>query len=203
MEKLYHDLLNRADLISKGRCGIKNEFEKEVQQKLAQLGMPAARFVVEISHNKELSRDGLNDVKFMFSANKGVGRSEISKVASGGELSRLMLTVKSMVSEKNLLPTIIFDEIDNGVSGDIAGKVGNILRKMSEEMQVIVITHLPQIAGKGEHHYNVFKSEDKDIAMTLIRKLKTNERAEEIAKMMSNENVTPAALKTARELLSN
>ena len=114
-----------------------------------------------------------------------------------------MLTVKSMVSRKNLLPTIIFDEIDNGVSGDIAGKVGNILKGMSAEMQVIVITHLPQIAGKGEHHYNVYKSEGKDITRILIRKLKNNERVEEIARMISNENITAAAMKTARELLAN
>jgi DNA repair protein RecN (Recombination protein N) len=203
LENIYHDLSNRAGLISEKRYGVKMEFENEVKLKLAQLGMPAAQFLVEISRNDKLSPDGFNDVKFMFSANKGVGRSELSKVASGGELSRLMLTVKSMVSEKNLLPTVIFDEIDNGVSGDIAGKVGNILRQMSEKMQVIVITHIPQIAGKGEQHYNVFKSEDNDVAMTLIRKLKASERVEEIAKMMSNENITPAALKTARELLAN
>jgi DNA repair protein RecN (Recombination protein N) len=203
MDRLYGELLRHAELISEGRFVVKNEFEKEVQAKLVQLGMPAAKFRVDITRNEEISNDGLNMVRFLFSANKGVEMSDLARVASGGELSRLMLTVKSMVSEKNLLPTIIFDEIDNGVSGDVAGKVGNILRKMSEEMQVIVITHLPQIAGKGGHHYNVFKSEDKDTATTLIRKLKNNERVEEIAKMMSNENITASALKTARELLGN
>jgi DNA repair protein RecN (Recombination protein N) len=203
LENLADDLSTLAEMISEKRFRIKQEFENEVKQKLAQLGMQASRFVVELTHNEKLSNDGYNEVKFMFSANKGIGLSELSKVASGGELSRLMLTVKSMVSEKNLLPTVIFDEIDNGVSGDIAGKVGNILRQMSEKMQVIVITHLPQIAGKGEQHYNVFKSEDDQMAMTLIRKLKATERVEEIAKMMSNENITPAALRTARELLAD
>ena len=192
-----------ASLISAARKEVKVKFEKEVEHRLAQLGMPASKFAVDISQNTEISFGGLDEVKFMFSANKGIPASEVSRVASGGELSRLMLSVKSMVSRKNLLPTIIFDEIDNGVSGDIAGKVGNILKGMSGEMQVIVITHLPQIAGKGEHHYNVYKTENEDITVTLIRKLKNSERVEEIARMMSNENVTASAIKTARELLSN
>jgi len=201
--RVHQSLFHLAEQISKARNGIKSRFEKEVTDRLGQLGMPASRFIVDIKPLKEVSMDGIDHVCFMFSANKGIAASEVSKVASGGELSRLMLTIKSMVSRKNLLPTIIFDEVDNGVSGDIAGKVGNILKGMSADMQVIVITHLPQIAGKGEHHYNVFKSEGRDITMTLIRKLKNNERVEEIAKMMSNENVTAAAMKTARELLGN
>ena len=203
LAQIYQGLYQEADLISMARKGIKLKFEKEVESRLALLGMPASRFIVDISSIKEISIGGVDEVKFLFSANKGVPANDISKVASGGELSRLMLTVKSMVSRKNLLPTIIFDEIDNGVSGDIAGKVGNILKGMSAEMQVIVITHLPQIAGKGEHHYNVYKSEGKDITRILIRKLKNNERVEEIARMISNENITAAAMKTARELLAN
>ena len=203
LAQVYRGLYQEAGTISTARKEIKHKFEKEVETRLSQLGMPSSRFIVDISPNKDILIGGLDEIKFMFSANKGVQASEISKVASGGELSRLMLTVKSMVSRKNLLPTIIFDEIDNGVSGDIAGKVGNILKGMSSEMQVVVITHLPQIAGKGEHHYNVYKSEGKDITMTLIRKLKNNERVEEIARMMSNENITAAAMKTARELLAN
>jgi len=146
---IYNNLQKEASLISAARKEVKVKFEKEVEHRLAQLGMPASKFAVDISQNTEISFGGLDEVKFMFSANKGIPASEVSRVASGGELSRLMLSVKSMVSRKNLLPTIIFDEIDNGVSGDIAGKVGNILKGMSGEMQVIVITHLPQIAGKG------------------------------------------------------
>jgi len=200
---LHKRLKEEAELISTARKEIRKKFEQEVENRLAQLGMPASRFMVEISDEKEISIGGLEKVRFLFSANKGISPSEVSKVASGGELSRLMLTIKSMVSRKNLLPTIIFDEIDSGVSGDIAGKVGTILKAMSAEMQVIVITHLPQIAGKGSHHYNVYKSESKDITMTLIRKLKSNERVEEIAKMMSNEKITAAAIRTARELLAS
>ncbi|MEI7491961.1 MAG: DNA repair protein RecN [Bacteroidota bacterium] len=203
LELMYHKLIQEAAHISGARKTVKQKFEKEVESRLSQLGMPVSKFIVDIISNKELSAGGLDDVKFLFSANKGIAANEVSKVASGGELSRLMLTIKSMVSRKNLLPTIIFDEIDSGVSGDIAGKVGVILKKMSAEMQVIVITHLPQIAGKGEHHYNVYKSEGTDITTTLIRKLKNSERVEEIARMISNENVTPAAMKTARELLAN
>ncbi|MCX6282681.1 MAG: DNA repair protein RecN [Bacteroidetes bacterium] len=203
LEQIYQKLMQEAILISKARKTAKPEFEKEIESRLSQLGMPASKFIVDIISNKEPGTGGLDEVKFLFSANKGIAANEVSKVASGGELSRLMLTVKSMVSRKNLLPTIIFDEIDNGVSGDIAGKVGAILKKMSAEMQVIVITHLPQIAGKGEHHYNVYKSEGIDITTTLMRKLKNSERVEEIARMMSNENISPAALRTAKELLAN
>ena len=199
----YSTLFKQAEIISAARQRVKVKFEKEVGSRLSQLGMPSSKFIVDISRKNAISQDGLDDVKFLFSANKGVTACEVHKVASGGELSRLMLTIKSMVSRKNLLPTIIFDEIDNGVSGEIAGKVGNILKIMSAEMQVIVITHLPQIAGKGEHHYNVFKSEEKETTVTLIRKLKNTERVEEIARMMSNESVTAAAMKTARELLAS
>ncbi|MEI8005856.1 MAG: DNA repair protein RecN [Bacteroidota bacterium] len=201
--QVHKVLFQSASQISEARKAIRSKFENEVTDRLGQLGMPASKFIVDIKPLTGISMNGIDQVCFMFSANKGILVSEVSKVASGGELSRLMLTIKSMVSRKNLLPTIIFDEIDNGVSGDIAGKVGNILKGMSSEMQVIVITHLPQIAGKGEHHYNVFKSEGSDITMTLIRKLKNNERVEEIAKMMSNENITAAAMKTARELLAS
>jgi len=203
LEVLETNLKKDAAAISKARKSVSSRFEEEVTGKLSLLGMPASKFIVSITGLGDLSLGGLDEVTFLFSANKGIPASDVSKVASGGELSRLMLTIKSMISRKNLLPTVIFDEIDSGVSGEIAGKVGNILKAMSEEMQVVVITHLPQIAGKGGHHYNVYKSEEKEVTRTLIRKLKNNERVEEIARMMSNENVTASAMKTARELLSN
>ena len=199
---IFKSLSEVAEGISKVRKGVKSGFEKEVEDRLSQLGMPSSKFVIEIIPMKQLTPGGIDDVRFLFSANKGIAVNEVSKVASGGELSRLMLTVKSMVSRKNLLPTIIFDEIDNGVSGEIAGKVGTILKTMSAGMQVIVITHLPQIAGKGVHHFSVYKSEGDHVTMTRIRKLKNNERVEEIARMMSNEKVTPAAMKAAKELLN-
>jgi DNA repair protein RecN (Recombination protein N) len=181
--------------------GIKG-FEKEVSDRLVQTGMPSAVFRVEVLPTEELGGGGIDTVRFLFSANKGVGPSEISRVASGGELSRLMLSIKSMISRRNLLPTVIFDEIDSGVSGDIAGKVGAIMKKMSAEMQVIAITHLPQIAGKGDHHFCVFKKEVRNVTATQIMKLGQKERVEEIAKMMSNEVVTQAAIRAAKELLN-
>jgi DNA repair protein RecN (Recombination protein N) len=165
--------------------------------------MPKARFSIECNRQDVLTKDGVDKVRFLFSANPGIEINEIAKIASGGELSRLMLSVKSMISEKNLLPTIIFDEIDNGVSGEVAGKVGNILKGMANRMQVIVITHLPQIAAKGGKHYQVFKKEEKDFTRTFIKTLSQVERVDEIAKMLSDETVSAAALQTAKELLGN
>ncbi|MEI7726768.1 MAG: DNA repair protein RecN, partial [Bacteroidota bacterium] len=139
--------------------------------------------------------------KFLFSANKGIELKDLSNVASGGELSRIMLAIKSMISQKNLLPTIIFDEIDNGVSGEVAGKVGAILKRMGGYMQVIAITHLPQIAAKGDRHYWVYKSENHQTTTTFIKQLSPEERIEEIAKMLSSETVTDSAIQAANELL--
>ncbi len=177
------------------------EFEKGMGTLLAALGMPHARFTIQLNTKELLSRDGSDEVQFLFSSNKGVPVQDVSKVASGGELSRLMLGIKSMITRKNLLPTVIFDEIDNGVSGDIAGKVAGILQKMSDQMQVIVITHLPQIAGRGDIHFGVYKKLQKDNTRTHVKKLNGTERVEEIAKMLSNETVTDAAYRAARELL--
>ena len=167
------------------------------------LGIPDARIHLELTRCENLSEDGIDLVRFLFSANKGVELDEISKIASGGEQSRLMLSIKSMISQKNLLPTIIFDEIDNGVSGNVAGKVASILKKMGQTMQVIAITHLPQIAGQGESHFWVFKTSENDTTQTHIKKLNRDERIHEIAKMLSNKNVTSSAIKTAEELLMN
>ena len=181
---------------------IKVKFEKEVEHRLAQLGMPASKFAVDISQNTEISFGGLDEVKFMFSANKGIPASEVSRVASGGELSRLMLSVKSMVSRKNLLPTIIFDEIDTGVSGEIAHRMGEIMKSLAQDMQVIAITHLPQIAANGNAHYRVFKDDSGTHSETHIKQLTNDERISELAQMLSGKNITEAALKNATELLN-
>lgn len=177
--------------------------EKEMVRLLTLLGMPFARFRVMIERGDVLKKDGFDRVKFLFSANKGVELNDLSKVASGGELSRLMLSIKSLLTRKNLLPTVIFDEIDSGISGEIAGKVGSILKSMSKHMQVIVITHLPQIAGKGDSHLWVYKKDSTDVTRSMIRKLTDGERVEEIARMLSNEKVSEAAVMTARELLKD
>jgi len=177
--------------------------ENNIVSLLVKLGMPDAKILVEHTTLEEPGKDGIDRVRFLFSANKGVNLDEISRIASGGELSRLMLSIKSLISQNNLLPTIIFDEIDSGVSGEIAGKVGSILRKMAGTMQVIVITHQPQIAGKGDLHYLVYKINENNVARTYMKLLSKEERILEIAKMLSNEKVTESAYTTAKELLTN
>ncbi|MEI6434067.1 MAG: DNA repair protein RecN [Bacteroidota bacterium] len=203
VSQLEDELRQQAVTISSDRKTSAPKFENEIIGILSRLGIPSAQFKIELLASDDLTRDGVDKIRFFFSANKGIELRELSQTASGGELSRLMLSVKSMISQRNLLPTIIFDEIDNGVSGDVAGKVGSILLAMGSNMQVIAITHLPQIAGKGNHHFWVHKSEEDKISKTFIKKLTKTERIEEIAKMLSNEIVTEAARSAAHELLSN
>lgn len=194
-------LEKQAAVLAEHRRKAAPSFEKEVTAILAGLAIPAARFRIEIT-TASISRDGTDKVRFLFSANAGIEVKDLSSTASGGELSRLMLAIKSMISRKNLLPTIIFDEIDNGVSGEVAGKVGTILKKMGTRMQVIAITHLPQIAAKGDPHYHVFKTRNGATTATGIRRLTDSERVGEIAKMLSDEVVSDAALTAANELLN-
>ncbi|NVN95395.1 MAG: DNA repair protein RecN [Bacteroidetes bacterium] len=175
--------------------------ENEVKKILSNIGMNTAILKINLSNTEVLSNSGINNITFLFNANKGGELKELSKVISGGELSRLMLAIKSIISKQNILPTVIFDEIDNGVSGDIAGKVGQVMKKMSSNMQLIAITHLPQIAAKADHHYFVSKLSDKNITHSTIKKLKDDEKIKEIAKMLSNENVTASALENAKELM--
>jgi DNA repair protein RecN (Recombination protein N) len=145
----------------------------------------------------------LDKIEFLFSANKGQDFKEIGKTASGGELSRLMLCLKSLLAERTLLPTIVFDEIDTGVSGDVADKIGIILEKMGKSLQVITITHLPQMASKGKNHLFVYKMDSKEKTTSHIKRLNEVERIEEIAKMLSSGKPTEIALKNANELLNN
>jgi DNA repair protein RecN (Recombination protein N) len=189
--------------ISDERRRIIFDFERDIVNLLKELAMPDARVKIDHVLSSELTHDGLDKVKFLFSSNKGIELDDISRIASGGELSRLMLSIKSLISQKNLLPTIIFDEIDIGVSGEVAGKMGIILRKMAKKMQVIAITHLPQIAGMGEMHYLVYKIIEGEMTKSRMRKLGKEERINEIAKMLSSDKVTPSASKTASELLKN
>ncbi|RYU90572.1 DNA repair protein RecN [Mucilaginibacter terrigena] len=149
-----------------------------------------------------LGPNGIDTIRFMFSANKGHALADMSKVASGGELSRLMLSIKSIIAEYTALPTIIFDEIDTGVSGEVANKVGQVMERLAQNLQVITITHLPQIAGKGKSHYFVYKDDSEAITKTRIKKLSDTERITEIAKMLSGDNPGESALQNARELLN-
>ncbi len=176
-------------------------FSTEVKSILEQLGMKNARFFAEVSNLDEFNYSGSDKVEFLFTANKGGTPEQIAKVASGGELSRLMLAVKSLINQRNVLPTVIFDEIDAGVSGEIAGKVGTILKNMSENHQVLAITHLPQIASKAGHHYHVVKTEEAETAHTKIDLLDDEGRVEAIARMLSDEKVTETTVKAAQELL--
>ena len=189
--------------ITKNRKKAIPQIETGVKEILQKLAMPDACFSIIINNLEEYNNSGKDKVAFLFNANKGGEQKELHKVASGGELSRLMLSIKSLISEKKLLPTIIFDEIDQGVSGDIADKAGNIMKKMSKAIQVIAITHLPQIAVKGKSHILVFKEISKNSTSTQIKVLSEDERITEIAKMLSGNKLSNAAFENAKVLLKN
>ena len=191
----------KAEELSKRRKSVLSILEKQILLKIKALGMPDAQFSVQLSPSSSLQKNGMDDVRFLFSANKGVEVDELEKVASGGEMSRLMLAVKSTISDRSVLPTVVFDEIDVGISGEIAGKVARMMKDMSATRQLLVITHLPQIAAAGSVHYQVFKEVDKDKSHTKVKKLNHSERVEEIAKMMSGEIIGQAALQAAQDIL--
>ena len=190
-----------ADKLTKLRKSVFPEIGKKVVDVLVQLGIPYAMFRVGHQHTASYGPTGNDLVQFLFSANKNGTPDEIAHIASGGEISRVMLALKTLISGSRMLPTIIFDEIDTGVSGEVALKMGAILKTLSEGMQVINITHLPQIAGKGDHHYKVYKQETDTASMTSIRKLTAPERVEELAIMVGGDNPSDIARKAALELL--
>lgn len=202
IDLLKKDLLELGNELHTKRSKAIPEFEKSIKEVLSNLSMPNANFKVDLILQNELGMYGLDTIKFLFSANKGSDFKELHKVASGGELSRLMLSIKSIMATKKSLPTIIFDEIDTGVSGDVADKIGQILLKMGEKMQVISITHLPQIASKGHFHLFVFKNDDKNKTISHIKVLNKDERVVEIAKMLSTGNPSASAIKNAKDLLN-
>jgi len=192
-----------AEKLSKNRTKTFGKIEKEIANLLAELGMPKSSFIVKNERLSEFSKSGIDNIKFLFSANPKMEANEISKVASGGELSRLMLSLKYLVSQSKTLPTIIFDEIDTGVSGEIASKVGSIMKKMSANLQVIDITHLPQVAAQADFHYLIYKKENKNSTNSNIRQLTKEERITEIAKMLSGKDITEAAIENAKQLINN
>jgi DNA repair protein RecN (Recombination protein N) len=202
IDSLNNELLSLSNSISENRKNIIPKIESKVIEILQQLGIPNANFKVEQVPSEEFLTTGKEFIKFLFSANKNVALEELSKVASGGEISRLMISIKSLIVETITLPTIIFDEIDTGTSGEIADKMGSIIKRMSENMQVINITHLPQIASKGDFHYLVYKKDNHETTNTYIKLLSKDERITEIAKMLSGEALTDAAIQNARVLLS-
>ncbi|WP_299052352.1 DNA repair protein RecN [uncultured Polaribacter sp.] len=191
-----------ADKISKARKTAIPKLKKELENLLADLGMANARFSINIKETKEYHSNGKDQLEFLFSANKGGSFGELKKVASGGELSRIMLSVKKVLSTNTQLPTIIFDEIDTGVSGEVSNKIAAIMQQMSVNMQVIAITHLPQIAAKGNSHYKVYKEEVNGITTTNLKQLSNEERVKEIAEMLSGKDITESAITHAKELLN-
>ena len=205
-ETIVKGIANKLDVvalkISDARSKIILKLSKQLADILADLGMPHARFQIKNTPSENYYKNGKDSLEFLFSANKGGQYGELKKVASGGELSRVMLAIKKILSENSQLPTIIFDEIDSGVSGEISNKMAHIMSQMSLKMQVITITHLPQIAAKGNQHYKVYKDEVNHITTTNLKQLSEDERIVEIAEMLSGKTISDSALTHARELLN-
>lgn len=174
---------------------------KQLEQMLALLGMGNAKFKIQLESTEVFRANGMDELQFLFSANKGGNFQELKKAASGGELSRVMFCIKAILSKYTQLPTIMFDEIDAGISGEIANKMGSIMSVMGDTMQVFAITHLPQIAAKGKHHFKVYKKETGGITTTYLTQLSQDERITEIAQMLSGANVSDSALANAKELM--
>ena len=199
-------IVNKLDVvalkISEARKKITPKVSKQLETILDNLGMPHARFQIQNTLSEKYYTNGKDRLEFLFSANKGGQYGELKKVASGGELSRVMLAIKKILSENSQLPTIIFDEIDSGVSGEISNKMAHIMSHMSKQMQVITITHLPQIAAKGNQHYKVYKEEVNNSTTTNLKLLSEDERIVEIAEMLSGKNISDSALTHAKELLN-
>ncbi|MDB4497541.1 DNA repair protein RecN [Flavobacteriaceae bacterium] len=205
-ETIVKGIANKLDAlalkISEARSKIILKLSKQLADILADLGMPHARFQIKNTPSENYYKNGKDSLEFLFSANKGGQYGELKKVASGGELSRVMLAIKKILSENSQLPTIIFDEIDSGVSGEVSNKMAHIMSQMSRKMQVITITHLPQIAAKGNQHYKVYKEEVNHITTTNLKQLSEDERIVEIAEMLSGKSISDSALTHARELLN-
>lgn len=201
-ESLYNKVKKQAAVLTELRTAAAREVEKQMAARLIPLGMPNVRFRVEIGTRKEPGAHGADTVGFLFSANKNGALQNISSVASGGEIARVMLSVKAMIAGAVKLPTIVFDEIDTGVSGEIADRMADIMQEMGDsDRQVISITHLPQIAARGRAHYKVYKQDNETETNSHIRRLTDEERVEEIAHMLSGATLTEAALNNAKALL--
>ena len=201
-DTLYNKVKKQAAVLTKARTGAAREVEKQMASRLVPLGMPNVRFQVEMGMRKEPGVHGEDTVNFLFSANKNGALQSISSVASGGAIARVMLSIKAMIAGAVKLPTIVFDEIDTGVSGEIADRMADIMQEMGEQdRQVISITHLPQIAARGCAHYKVYKQDNETETNSHIRSLADEERVEEIAHMLSGATLTEAALNNAKALL--
>ena len=202
-EAQYERVKKQAAVLTKARAAAAREVEKQLAERLVPLGMPNVRFQVEMGLKKEPGIQGEDTVNFLFSANKNGTLQSISSVASGGEIARVMLSIKAMIAGAVKLPTIVFDEIDTGVSGEIADRMADMMQEMGDcNRQVISITHLPQIAARGRAHYKVYKKDSDTETNSHIRRLTDEERVEEIAHMLSGATLTEAALSNAKALLA-
>jgi DNA repair protein RecN (Recombination protein N) len=199
--RIREDATAEAAKITAARRKAAATLSDGVEKILDRLGIPAARFVCDITPLPDLSPSGADEIRFLFSANRNVAPQPLEKIASGGEISRVMLALKSLVARSAMLPTIIFDEIDTGVSGRIADAMGEIITELAQSMQVVNITHLPQVASKGDTHFLVYKEETPAGTQSAIKLLPPPDRITEIAKMLSGSQITPAALTQARTLL--
>ena len=209
IDNLKNDILIKESLLKEQSKKISISREKvlpnlkiEIESILSSLGMENASFVFNLSKSLKYNKFGIDVIDVLFSANKGIDFAPLFKVVSGGELSRILLTIKSILSHHLNLPTMIFDEIDTGVSGEMSNAMANLMLKMSKKMQIISITHLPQVAAKGNHHYNIYKYESLGATNTEIKKLNNRERVEEIAKMLSGDKISSSALNHAKQLLN-
>jgi len=205
LEKKAAQLFNHVTTIAGNLSQSRFQAAKTLENKLIDivriLGMPNVRFSVEINRKESFDSTGCDNITYLFSANKNMELKPVAQTASGGEISRLMLGIKSLIAGVMALPAIIFDEIDTGVSGEIADKMGNIMHQMGETMQVVAISHLPQIVAKGKTQYLVYKDENNNMAETRIRQLSYEERINEIAQLLSGAKLTAAAIENAKELL--
>jgi len=201
ISKIVEKLTGASEKLHKKRQTAIPKLTKQLQEVLSKLGMENATFNIELLPSKEFLTNGKDALSFLFSANKGSQYDELKKVASGGELSRIMLGVKLILSKYAKLPTIIFDEIDTGVSGEVSNKIADVMHEMGNFMQVITITHLPQIAAKGSSHYKVYKEDIKGITTTFLKKLTNEERVVEVAEILGGKAITSSALEHAKELL--
>ena len=190
-----------ADKLSKKRTSTFAELQHEIAELLQQLGMPDGKIVIE-SNPKDYSENGIDDIAILFSANKGVPPSPLGKVASGGEFSRLMFCFKYILADKTALPTMVFDEIDAGISGEIALQMGSMLQTMARKHQIITISHLPQIAARGQAHYFVYKDFRDQRSVSTIKKLSEEEKVQEVAKMIGGDNPAESAIASAQDLIS-
>jgi DNA repair protein RecN (Recombination protein N) len=203
IKESHDELMQQATVLSEQRKEASKAISAQLVKMVAPLGMPNTKFEIEFTKKSEPDVDGIDDIRFMFSANKNSPLQPVANIASGGEISRLMLCIKTLIAGFTALPTIIFDEVDTGVSGDIADKMADIMQVLGNRMQVITITHLPQIAAKGKSHFFVYKEDISDGTITRMRTLDKDERIKEIARMLSGATLTEASIANAKDLLGD